>query len=266
MVAAAQEGLSEQFARQGWIKLPHAFPREAAAAMADATWNLLRARGIHRDDPATWNVERPSGLQPLRHHPAFAAVGSAQVISAVSALLGTADWPRPANWGSAFLAFPTAGSWALPASGWHIDANYCSPVFPVRGVKVFSLFSRTGPEEGGTLFVGGSHRLVHEVLLRSPPPAGASSADVRRQLLGHAFFRALNDASDPDGRRERLMHSAVEHEGISLRLHEMIGEPGDVYLLHPLVLHVAASNIGRVPRFLLSGGVTLDQWGWQGKA
>jgi hypothetical protein len=32
---------------------------------------------------------------------------------------------------------------------------------------------------------------------------------------------------------------------------------GDVLLLHPVLLHVATSNDGREPRFLLSGGIGL---------
>jgi len=32
-------------------------------------------------------------------------------------------------------------------------------------------------------------------------------------------------------------------------------------LLHPLVLHVAAPNKSAGPRFLPSGGVTIDMWG-----
>jgi hypothetical protein len=30
-------------------------------------------------------------------------------------------------------------------------------------------------------------------------------------------------------------------------------------------MHGAAPNAGSVPRFMLSGGVTADMWGWQAK-
>jgi len=44
-------------------------------------------------------------------------------------------------------------------------------------------------------------------------------------------------------------------DGIPLQVVENTGAAGDVILLHPLVLHVAAPNAGIEPRFLLSGGV-----------
>ncbi len=51
-------------------------------------------------------------------------------------------------------------------------------------------------------------------------------------------------------------------DGIPLRVVENTGAAGDVILLHPLVLHVAARNTGTAPRFLLSGSITTDMAGW----
>jgi hypothetical protein len=51
-------------------------------------------------------------------------------------------------------------------------------------------------------------------------------------------------------------------DGIPLQVVENTGAAGDVILLHPLTLHVAAPNNGVAPRFLLSGGVTTDMHGW----
>jgi ectoine hydroxylase-related dioxygenase (phytanoyl-CoA dioxygenase family) len=58
------------------------------------------------------------------------------------------------------------------------------------------------------------------------------------------------------------MDHAEEAGGIPLRVTENTGAAGDVILLHPLMMHVAARNTGSGPRFLLSGGVTTDMWGW----
>lgn len=44
-------------------------------------------------------------------------------------------------------------------------------------------------------------------------------------------------------------------DGIPLQVIENTGAAGDIILLHPLVLHVASANTGRVPRLLLSSGV-----------
>ena len=65
-----------------------------------------------------------------------------------------------------------------------------------------------------------------------------------------------------DERVERFMGRAEVVDGVPLQVVETIGEAGDVYLLHPLVLHVAAPNNAAEPRFMLSGGITTDMWGW----
>jgi hypothetical protein len=43
---------------------------------------------------------------------------------------------------------------------------------------------------------------------------------------------------------------------------ENTGAAGDVLLLHPLTLHVAAPNNGVAPRFLPSGAVMTDKLAW----
>jgi hypothetical protein len=54
------------------------------------------------------------------------------------------------------------------------------------------------------------------------------------------------------------LERAEEIAGVRLRVVENVGGAGDVILVHPLVLHVAAPNSAERPRFLLSGGVTTD--------
>ena len=62
----------------------------------------------------------------------------------------------------------------------------------------------------------------------------------------------------------QLTEVFADHD--ALRVVEHIGAAGDVVLLHPLTLHVAAPNNGAAPRFLLSGAVTTDMQGWVGTA
>jgi hypothetical protein len=57
------------------------------------------------------------------------------------------------------------------------------------------------------------------------------------------------------------MGKVEEADGIPLRVVENTAAAGDVILMHPLILHVAAPNSGSEPRFLLSGGVdTAAMW------
>ena len=254
--------LIEHFQEYGWVRVPQAFSAGAAAAMRDAVWHVLANGGIHRDDASTWTLERPTGLQRLKEHPAFRAAGSPSVLAAIDAILAGQAYEPPKNWGAVFIAFPAKDAWNVPASGWHIDANYTSSLTPPGGVKTFALFGDVAPRSGGTLMVSGSHRLIHRWFQENPPPQSARSADTRKLLQQHPYIRDLHTDGDPEERIARFMGHAEISDGISLQVVECTGSAGDVFLLHPLTLHVATTNAGHAPRFLLSGGVTTDMWGW----
>ena len=250
------------FRAYGWMRVPQVFDAEAGAAMRDAVWAVLAQAGIERDRPETWTVERPAHLQRLKADPAFLAVGSKTLFTAIDAVLEGRPYERPKDWGGFFLAFPTDTPWAIPTAGWHIDANYVSPLWPASGVKTFTLLDDVVPRGGGTLMVGGSHRLVHRWFRDNPPPPGTRSGEMRKLLLAHPYIGGLQEAGDADARTARFMDRVEQDEGIALQVVETVGAAGDVILAHPLLMHVAAPNNAAKPRFLLSGGITLDGWGW----
>lgn len=225
--------------------------------MRAAVWNALATAGIRERDASTWTKERPAHLQHTRSEQVFRAVGSRRVLDALDVLLDRRVYEPPRNWGSPFLAFPSAQPWNVPSSGWHADANYLSALSPPDGIRIHALFGDVAPRAGGSLIVSGSHRLVHQYFTVHPPPKGARGGDYRALLRQHPYLRDLHTDGPPDARVARFMDSVEEHEGIPLQVVENSGAAGDVMLLHPLLLHVATSNNGEVPRFLLSGGVDL---------
>jgi hypothetical protein len=252
----------EHFRVHGWVCVRHAFGADAAAAMRDVVWDGLAEVGVLRDKPATWTIERPGKLQKLKDHPAFNAVGSARLLKAIDAILETQAYEKPKRWGAIFLAFPSNEPWGVPASGWHVDAHYASLLWPPKGVQTHALFGDLAPRSGATLILSGSHRLIHKWFKDNPPPPGARSAEMRKSLRAHPYIRDLHAEGDPESRIARFMDQAEEVDGIPLQVVENTGAAGDVILLHPLTLHVAAPNNGAKPRFLLSGGVTMDMHGW----
>ncbi len=78
----------------------------------------------------------------------------------------------------------------------------------------------------------------------------------------HPYIRDLHLGGDREARIERFINRVEEVDGIPLQLVESGGAAGDVVVLHPLTLHVAAPNNGVAPRFLLRGSVTTDLHGW----
>ncbi len=246
-------GLSdrEHFDTYGFLRVQKAFPADAAARMRDAVWAVLAERGIRRDDPATWTVEVPNHLQPLKHAPVFAEIGTARTLGAIEDLLGPV--PRPADWGAFFLLFPVNRTWMVPASGWHVDHRWTDPVTPLRGLKVQPMFGDVAPRAGGMMIVAGSHRLVARLIADNPPPPGARPAQIRTTVLAaHPYLRDLCRDGDLPARIARFVDREEEALGIPVRVVELTAAAGDVILIHPLLLHARPTNTGHAPRFLLN--------------
>jgi hypothetical protein len=252
-----------EFYEHGWVRIRGVFSAAAAKAMRDTVWRALEEAGIYQDRPSSWTAERPRNLQQLKANAVFREVGSPALLAAIEAILGPTPYETPDHWGAVFLAFPSKTLWTLPTRGWHIDAYYASPLWPARGVKTFALFGNVVARGGATLLVSGSHRLVHRWFQQNPPPRAARSAKMRALLRSQAYLRDLHTGGDADERIERFMRCVEEENGIPLQVVEATGDAGDVFLVHPLVMHAAAANNSSAPRFMLSGGVTTDGWGWQ---
>jgi hypothetical protein len=244
------------------MRVAEAFDADAAMHMREVVWQSLALIGVHRNRPETWTVERPVQLHKLKSDLVFEAVGSEALLDAIDAIFDGRSYEKPRDWGAFFIAFPSTEEWNVPSRGWHIDANYTSALYPVGGVKTFAFLGDVVPRGGGTQIVSGSHRLVHSWFRENPPPTGARSADMRRSLQAHPYIGALHCAGDPTSRIARFIDRAEEIDGVPLQVVEMTAAAGDVVILHPLVLHVAAVNRASQPRFLLSGGITTDMWGW----
>jgi hypothetical protein len=259
---ARVEETVDNFYVHGWMRVPNVFSGDEAAKMRSAAWRLLATFGIIESDPSTWTKERPEHLQQLKADPAFQAVGGPRLRAAIDAVLEGQAYEGPKNWGALFLAFPSKRAWNVPSRGWHADANYLSALSPPAGIRTHALLGDVEPRAGGTLFISGSHRLVYKHFTDNPPPPGTRGADCRKLLVSHPYIRDLHAEGDAAERAARFMDRAEDHDGIPLQVLENTGRAGDVLLLHPLVLHVATSNNGNTPRFLLSGGVDVpSMWG-----
>ena len=255
---AQDETTIEHFRARGFLRVRGAFSAAEAEAMREAVWRELARAGIDQHDPSTWTNERPAGLQLAKTDPAFGAVGSQKLLAAISAVLEGQAFDLPKNWGACFVAFHSSEEWGVPTSGWHADANYLSALSPPAGVRIHSLFGDVAPRTGGaTQVIAGSHRLAHKWLKDHPQLPGTRGAEFREALRGHPYLRDLHKPGDREARIVRFMDREEEVDGIGLQVVENAGRAGDVLLLHPLTLHVAAPNTGNAPRFLLSGGIDL---------
>ncbi|MGH8185592.1 MAG: hypothetical protein ACREUC_03450, partial [Steroidobacteraceae bacterium] len=65
-----------------------------------------------------------------------------------------------------------------------------------------------------------------------------SSAEAKRMLFAQQpWFASLSSSLETNDRIERFMARSTPVDGVDVRVVEMTGEPGDVYFMHPALLH-----------------------------
>ncbi len=255
------------FDEQGFIRLPGAFSEEAAAAMEHRFWSVLDRRfGAKPDDPDSWETYRKwektfprvgGGVQSIRRSPLFLEIGSAATCAALDDLIGPGRWRRPGHWGSLLVTFPSGeDAWTVPSHLWHTDFAFVGPADRVWGSLMFSFLSSVPAQGGGTLIVQGSHRVVRRFLgtLASEKLATLKMKVVRQMLMrSDPWLAALSSRKhdlSPEERNERFMEKEHEIHGTPVRVVELTGEPGEVILAHPWVLHCGAPNRAGYPRLM----------------
>lgn len=231
----------EVFERDGIVKIPSAFSADDAARMRDVLWHELSARhGMDRDDRSTWTPARPTGLKTAKSSRTANAVLGPRVRSALDGLLG--EWLEPRHQGQVLVTMPEGVPWAVPHRQWHTDVGFESPT---EAVKIWALLGDLEPGGGGTPQVAGSHRVIARFLTTTEEREFKA---VRDQVLrSDPWFRNLTS-------EERSVDPMVpaDLDGLPVRVVELTGQAGDVYLTHPWILHSIAPNAAGSPRMMRS--------------
>lgn len=235
----------ETFERDGIVKLPAVFSADDAARMRDVLWSELSARhGMDPDDRSTWTNLRPTGLKTTQKHRVARAILSPKLRSILDDLLG--PWLEPRHLGQVLVTMPTGESWVVPDRQWHTDVGFEKPADKLGGVKIWALLGDLEPGGGGTPQVAGSHRVIERFLGTTDEREFTA---VRDQVLrSDPWFRSLTSAG------ERTIDPMVEADldGLPVRVIELTGQAGDVYLTHPWILHSIATNANDTPRMIRS--------------
>ncbi|MBS0361816.1 MAG: hypothetical protein JSR98_10575 [Proteobacteria bacterium] len=250
-----------RFDERGLVRLPGFIARESAEAMADRLWGeMARRHAIRHDDPATWDAERPAQFGPLQKTGAFNAMATPELRGVIDALIGEGAWIEPAGWGLPLVCFPTPGAWELPHKVWHLDLTP-DPKNPGLMVgRVFLLLAPLRAQGGGTLVATGSHRIIEA--LTAERGARMSSAEVRKALVRHhAWFADLMaPPRNGEDRVARFMDAPTVVDGVPLQVEEIVGEPGDVLVMHPHALHGLSANVLETPRLALTQTIYPKAW------
>lgn len=248
--AVFDEVARETFERDGLVKLEAAFSAEQAAAMRRVLWNELERRhGIVEHDSATWNNHEPTGLKTTKRSRVFEPILDPSVRDALDALLGPGRWDPPKTFGNVLVTMPNAHEWRVPHRVWHPDFETTLPTDRLVALKVWALFGDVAPGGGGTPQLLGSHRLFARFV--------EGRDDLRYRETKLAFLRShpwLRALTVDDGSRDRndCFGMGTEIDGVRVRVVEMTGKAGDVFITHPWTFHSIAVNATDRPRFMRS--------------
>lgn len=217
----------DQFIRDGFVKIEHAFPRHIADEARVILW---RDTGCNPDDPTTWT--RPVTRLPNYTQEPFRIAANTPVLHrAFDQLVGAGRWLPCGSLGTFPIRFPSPDD---PGdAGWHIDASfgYENPDFMTWRVNIKSkgrallmlfLFSDVSETDAPTRIRAGSHIDI----ARRLKPAGDEGLSLG-ELASNGF-----------------QESAKRSEVLAT------GEAGTVYLCHPFLVHSAQPHRGTRPRFL----------------
>lgn len=153
--------------------------------------------------------------------------------------------------------------------GWHIDVG---PGFPNDGLRyaaghpfqcvvLLLLLSDSDAGGGGTVMIPGSHRMV-EAKLKNEEPAGVSHEDLNAWCVQQVLtavksetlclvdgdsHTSIPDPGDGGGSGDELPRIATQ----------IVGNSGDVVLMHPLMVHCGSTNLSSRVRIMGNGMVRL---------
>lgn len=166
-------------------------------------------------------------------------------------LLGVGGWDPPAHWGEFLITFPNASSWSLPHTGWHQDWTFATPCEPVRFFKAFMYLNDVATGGGGTLVVRGSHRLAGRFGTgRALDEAGEPVKGSELLYQECSWLRDLASPGHERTRYRRFVEEVTDLDGVGLQVVELTGEPGDIVIIHPWLIHAIAPNAAASPRFV----------------
>lgn len=220
----------DHFVAKGYVLVKEGIPKETAVAWGNEAYQRL---GYDPEDNTTWEKDR-------LHMPAHKHVPVAEIApkawAAMVQLAGGEDRIRqPALWGDAFIANfgeRSTEPWK-PAGpdcpGWHKDGDFFLHFLdsPEQGLLVIPLWTDVVHQGGPTYIAPDSIRVLAEFLRDRP---------------------------------EGVMPGEFGFQNLIRQCHEFgeaVGEAGDVYLLHPFMLHAVSQNVLRAKRVITNPPLSL---------
>lgn len=217
------------FVAQGYVKLEGCFEKAAIQDWLDLAYVRL---GYDRDDPSTWREDRIH--MPSMNRRAVAEFAP-KAWGGICDVMGGADRIEgEPSWGDGFIINfhkDADDPWTPSATrgGWHKDGNFFRHFLdsPEQGLLTVVVWDDVLPNSGGTYL------------------APESIPKVARYLYAH-----------PEGLEPGAFGKRIEGCEVFV---EATGRAGDVYLIHPYMLHSVAPNPSGRPRFITNPPVAFKE-------
>ncbi|KAK3375254.1 hypothetical protein B0H63DRAFT_453048 [Podospora didyma] len=237
----------EHFLAHGWIKITNAFTKDQAKTATKDVWTRL---GMSETDKSTWEQWRVH----MPNHVEFdAAEFAPRAWAAITELCGGEERLAPAArlWRDSFIvSLGTPEGEGKPVTpqqldNFHVDGDTFVHYLdsPEQGLLVIPLFSDIEADAGGTVICPEAIPVLAKHL--HDHPEGVSPR--------------MTPRGGPDFAQEQNLDwfNAVGR-GCS-HFVEATGQVGDIYLLHPLMLHSASTNAKRNVRIITNPPVALSK-------
>jgi len=252
MLSPAQR---EEFEMRGVVRLPEAVEPRAACAFAERIRAFVAEKKLAPSGIGQWLAVRASSTAPLAKACRFADLWGPTVLAALDDLLGPGRWEIPEHAGQVLaLTWPQPGqTWQVPDKVWHLDYMAPGAARGLPGIQAFLCLDRVESRAAATLVAAGTPRLIDALRLGKGSAWEGRSADVRKALAREApWFRELTTVRAGEDRIARFMAKPTEFGGSRLQVLELTGDAGDVWLMHPWMLHAPSANCSERPRMVLT--------------
>jgi len=256
--ASFQLGQSDidHFLQHGYVKIPGCFTNEASNSIISSVWTRL---GVSPTDKSTWSrvPNLFAGRVNMPSHSKFSAKEFApKAWSTICDLVGGEEKISEENrtWNDGLIVNlgtdQDAGRDIRPQDlkGWHVDGDFFVHYLdsPEQALLVIPLFTNIRPGGGGTFICPPAIGHVARYLYENPEGVSPrfTSRSKNPKFENEDHLRWFNDlaASMPDD-----------------AFVEVTGQVGDVYLLHPFMLHSASNNKLREVRIITNPPVSLRE-------
>ncbi|KAH6679636.1 hypothetical protein B0J14DRAFT_504590 [Halenospora varia] len=254
------ESQKQHFLTHGYLKLSSCFTRSQAASFTSNIWTRL---GMSPEDKSTWgNTER---LNMPWHCHVPVETFAPKAWSAMCQLLGGEERIQQGifrSWSDGFIVnfgreeFEGMGRGEMDGRdlrelrGWHNDGDFFVHFLdsPEQALLVIAIWSDIETHGGGTALACDGTKPIAKYMYDHPE--GVTP-----------WMRSLNDPTHNNYEGPDFWNTLASDTTLisSSSFVEATGRIGDVYLMHPFMLHSASMNYLRIPRIITNPPVSLKE-------